>query len=49
MQLTNENYYGKEANQEYLSVSQYKDFFGSLGKKGCESRAYDINVSRLIY
>jgi hypothetical protein len=39
MKLTNENYYGKEANQEYLSVSQYKDFFGSLGKKGCESKA----------
>lgn len=23
MQLTNENYYSKEANEEYLSVSQY--------------------------
>lgn len=39
MKLTNENYYSKKANQEYLSVSQYKDFFGSLGKKGCESKA----------
>lgn len=26
MILTNENYYTPEANQEYLSVSQYKDF-----------------------
>ena len=26
MTLTNENYYSLEANQEYLSVSQYKDF-----------------------
>lgn len=26
MTLTSENYYGREANQEYFSVSQYKDF-----------------------
>lgn len=26
MILTNENYYSSEANQEYMSVSQYKDF-----------------------
>ena len=26
MILTNENYYSQEANREYLSVSQYKDF-----------------------
>lgn len=26
MILTNENYYSPEANQEYMSVSQYKDF-----------------------
>lgn len=26
MELTHENYYSKEANLEYLSVSQYKDF-----------------------
>lgn len=26
MILTNENYYSQEVNQEYLSVSQYKDF-----------------------
>lgn len=39
MKLTNKNYYSSNANKEYLSVSQYKDFFGSLGKKGCEARA----------
>lgn len=39
MKLTNDNYYSSKANQQYLSVSQYKDFFGSLGKVGCESRA----------
>lgn len=26
MNLTNDNYYSPEANQEYMSVSQYKDF-----------------------
>lgn len=39
MELTKENYYSKEANKEYLSVSQYKDFMGSLGKLGCEAQA----------
>ena len=33
MILTNENYYSREANWEYMSVSQYKDF------KSCEARA----------
>lgn len=39
MILTNENYFSKEASQEYLSVSQYKNFIGSMGKTGCEARA----------
>lgn len=39
MILTSENYFSKEAGMEYISVSQYKDFFGSLGKVGCEARA----------
>jgi hypothetical protein len=37
--LTNENYFSQEASQKYLSVSQYKNFIGSLGKTGCEARA----------
>lgn len=36
MQLTSENYYSKEANQEYMSVSGYKDFAGTYGKMPCE-------------
>lgn len=28
--------YGKEANQEYMSVSGYKDFAGTYGKMPCE-------------
>lgn len=39
MKLTNKNYYSKEANLEYLSVSQYKDFIGSMGFCGCEQKA----------
>lgn len=37
--LTAENYYSKEANYKYLSVSQYKDFCGTYGKMGCEKTA----------
>lgn len=39
MILTAENYFSQEANREYLSVSQYKDFMGSLGKVACEAKA----------
>lgn len=35
--LTNDNYYDVK---DYMSVSEYKDFFGSLGIKGCERTAY---------
>lgn len=41
MQLTSENYYSKEANREYLSVSQFKDFFGTYGRLGCEFTALE--------
>ena len=39
MILTNENYYSMEANRQFLSVSQYKDFCGTLGKQACEEQA----------
>lgn len=39
MKLNNSNYYTPESNKKYLSVSQYKDFFGTLGRKGCEAKA----------
>lgn len=39
MQLTDENYYSQEANREYMSVSQFKDFAGTYGKLGCEFTA----------
>ena len=32
MVLTAENYYSQEANEEYMSVSQFKDFCGTYGK-----------------
>lgn len=39
MILTAENYFSKEADEEYLSVSQYKNFIGTLGRNGCEAEA----------
>lgn len=39
MELVSANYFSKEANNHYLSVSQYKDFVGTLGQTGCEARA----------
>lgn len=39
MILTSENYFSPEANLEYLSVSQYKDFTGTLGRPACEEMA----------
>ncbi len=38
MILTAENYYSSEADREYLSVSQYKSFCGSLAQNGCEAK-----------
>lgn len=39
MKLTNENYFSPEAMQKYISVSQYKDFVGTLGRQSCEAQA----------
>lgn len=39
--LTNENYFSEEANHEYMSVSQYKQFAGSAGIRGCEFQALE--------
>lgn len=41
MQLTAENYYSQEANREFLSVSQFKDFAGTYGKMPCEFSAME--------
>jgi len=37
--LTDDNYYSSEANKRFISVSQYKDFAGTLGHTGCEYEA----------
>ena len=39
MELSATNYYSNEANMEYMSVSQYKDFAGTYGRRGCEYTA----------
>lgn len=41
MKLTSENYYSLEANKEYMSVSQFKDFVGTYGRLGCEFTAME--------
>ena len=41
MVLTAENYYSQEANLEYMSVSQFKDFSGTYGKMACEFEAVE--------
>ena len=39
IQLTNDNYYSEQANIDYMSVSQFKDFAGTLGHEPCEETA----------
>ena len=39
MELTAENYYSQIANEEYMSVSQFKDFNGTYGRLACEHTA----------
>ena len=39
MKLTQDNYYSQSANQAFLSVSQYKDFAGTLSRPACEEQA----------
>lgn len=41
MELLANNYYGKEANLKYMSVSQFKDFNGTYGKIACEFEAVE--------
>lgn len=37
--LTNENYYSAQANLDYMSVSQFKDFAGTTDHTSCEETA----------
>lgn len=39
--LTADNYYSKEANERYMSVSMFKDFNGTYGKMACEFEALE--------
>lgn len=42
MKLTEKNYYSKEADKAFCSVSQYKNFFGTYERNGCEAQALAI-------
>ncbi len=37
--LNEDNYYSREADMQYMSVSQFKNFAGTFGKVGCEEAA----------
>ena len=39
--LNNDNYYSEWANRNYMSVSQFKDFAGTIMHTGCEKTAYE--------
>lgn len=42
MKLTRQNYFSKEADMEFMSVSQYKQFMGTYGRPGCEAKALAV-------
>lgn len=42
MKLTDKNYYSNDADMKFLSVSQYKNFYGTFERKGCEYQALAI-------
>ena len=46
MVLTEDNYYSAEANRQYMSVSQFKDFNGTYGKMACEFEAMEKLAGR---
>lgn len=48
MNLNNDNYYSQESNIAFMSVSQYKNFVGSLGRLGCEYGAMEELYGRWI-
>lgn len=42
IELTQDNYFSKEADRDYMSVSQFKDFAGNLMQKPCEDTGWKI-------
>lgn len=46
MELSAENYYSMDANLEFMSVSQFKDFNGTYGKIACEFEAMEKMYER---
>lgn len=47
LKLTPENYYTKEANMQYVSVSQYKEFNGTTGKWVVKHTLWRSSVEKL--
>ena len=48
MKLTDKNYYSNKADSEFISFSQYKNFYGTLEHKGCENQALAIIKGEFI-
>jgi len=46
MELSESNYYSREADKEYMSVSQFKTFVGTYGRMGCEFCAMEKLAGR---
>ena len=46
MILAADNYYSAEANRQYMSVSQFKEFNGTYGKMACEFEAMEKLAGR---
>ena len=42
IELNDANYYSHEADEQYMSVTQYKNFAGCMGLRGCQARAMAI-------
>lgn len=48
MVLSSGNYYSREADLEYMSVSQFKDFNGTYGRAACEFGAVEKMEKRWV-
>lgn len=42
MTISNENYFDLDIRNSYVDVSTYKDVIGTVGRKGCETRALAV-------
>ena len=46
--LTDDNYYSADANKDYMSVSQFKDFVGTTAHGSCENTALKKSIGAIL-